>query len=182
MSVTLTAEQFSALLEKSSTPKKITKSDLEKRTNALNIDEFIKNFKFSNVSKLVTMELPDFMVYSILANTQLLEDDELPFVCTNHQTKNFYYKENNEWKKGNDFIKKLHNKIYQHSISQVLSKFNYKNNDDDETDDDKIERNYEKSPDAEKQRILFNLCNCDKYPGDKCIDKILSKLGKQLKQ
>ena len=180
MSVTLTTEQFSALLEKSST-KKITKTDLAKRTNAKNIDEFITNFKYANVSKLLSMELPDFVVFSIFENINSLEEEELPFVCSNHQTKCFYFKENNEWKKSNEFIKQIYNKIYKNAMTQVISKFTYLNNNDDETDDDKIERNYEKSPDNEKQRIICNLCNCDKYPYDKLIDKILSKLGKQLR-
>ncbi len=180
MSVTLTAEQFSALLEKSS-PKKITKNDLTKRTDAMNIDEFIANFKYASVSKLITMELPDYIVFSIIENINSLEDELLPFVCSNHQTKMFYYKENNEWKKGNDFAKKLYNKIYQNAIKQIFSKFDVTEH-DDETDDDKIERNFEKSPSNEKQRILCNLCNCDKYPYDKCMDKVLSKLGKQLRE
>lgn len=104
MSVTLTAEQFATLLEKSSV-KKITQSDLSSRTNALNLDDFIANFKYLKVSKLIAMELPDYVIYSINENISSLEIEELPFVCANHQTKSFYYKENNEWIKGNDFIK-----------------------------------------------------------------------------
>jgi len=180
MSITLTAEQFSALLEKSSV-KKITKTQLEKRNNAMDINEFMKNFKYSSVTKLLTLELPDFMVYSILENLSNIEDDEMPFVCSNYQTKSFYYKENGEWKKGHDFIKKIYNGIFNTALKQITEKYTKQYDHSDDDDDDKIERKYETSLDNEKQKIIRNLCNCDKYPYSKCADKILSKLGKMLK-
>jgi hypothetical protein len=176
MSVTLTAEQFASLLDKPST-KKITKKDLEKqRPNAMNIDEFINNFKYSKVTKLLTMELPDFMVFSILENINSIETEDLPFYCSNHQTKSFYYKQaNNEWVKGTEFMTKLYNKIFKNAIQEVMSKFNSTINDDED-------EKYEKSIDSEKQRILCSLCNCEKYPFNKCVEKVLIKLGKALKE
>jgi len=183
MSITLTAEQFSALLEKTTT-KRITKSELEKRTDAMDIDEFIKNFNYLNVKKLLTLELPDFITYSILENLSTLEDEQMPFVCSNHQTKSFYYKENGEWKKGNEFIAKLYNKIFNAAMRQITEQYvrHCKYGDDSDDDDNTIEKKYEQSIDCEKQNIIRNLCNCDKYPYIKCADKVLSKLAKQLKQ
>jgi hypothetical protein len=182
MSVTLTTEQFASLLENSkSALKKITKADLSKRTSAINIEEFIENFKYLNVSKLISTELPDFVFHSIEANIASLEEDELPFACSNHQTKCFYFKTNNEWIKGIDFIKKIYEKIYKNAINAVMNSYckRFIDNDDDE---EQNERKYELSRDCEKQNILRNLCNCDKYPYDKLIDKVLVKLGKHLKQ
>lgn len=180
--VTLTAEQFSSLLDKSIT-KKITKADLEKRTNVINIDEFVNNLKCVSVHKLLNMELPDFMVYSIMENINSYEDEVLPFVCSNSQTKTFYYKENNEWLKGTSFIKPIYNKIYKNAVDQVLKKMNYKRIDSTDDDfEDEDENSTANRDDNEKQRILCNLCNVDKYPYDKCVDKVLSKLGKLIKQ
>ena len=182
MSVTLTAEQFASLLEKSSsTTKKITKKDLCSRTDAMNIEDFIENFKYLNVSKLISMELPDFVYQSVEENISSLEEEELPFVCANHQTKTFYFKQNNEWIKGIDFIKKIYEKIYKNAINEILSDYSkkYVDNDNDESQN---EHKYQASRDCEKQNILRNLCNCDKYPYDKLIDKVLVKLGKRLKQ
>ena len=179
MSITLTTEQFTALLD-NSLPKKFSKTDLAKRTNAIDINEFIPNISTLKVSKLVTMELPDFIVFTIKEHIEKLEEDELPFVCANAQTKTFYYKENGEWIKGNEFIKKIYNKIHRDCIQQLLSKYN-SNQQCNETDDDLIEKQYGNSLDCEKQRILCNLCNVDKYPYDKLIDKVLSKLGRILK-
>ena len=44
-----------------------------------------------------------------------------------------------------------------------------------------MEKQYESSKNYEKQLILQNLCNPNKYPYDKCLEKIASILGKFLK-
>ena len=183
MSVTLTAEQFAALLEKStSSKKKITKTELAKRTEAMNIDEFINGMKFLNVSKLLTMELPDYITATIMENLSSIEDEELPFVCSNAQTKSFYFKENNEWVKGTDFMKKIYNVIWKNSAKQLMNSKYTDNSSENETDDDMIEKMYSSSRDSEKQKILCRLCDCDKYPYEKCVEKCLSKLAKSLNQ
>lgn len=186
MSVTLTTEQFSALIDAttSASKKKFSKTDLKQRTNAINLEQFINQFQYQSVSTLTSMEMPDFVVHSILANLQQLEDEERPFICSNHQTKSFYYKSavnNNEWVKGNDFIHKLYSKIYKDASAQIINRHNAIVN-DDESDDDVIERKYETSQHCNTQNILRNLCNCDKYPYAKAIDKVLSKLGKSIKE
>jgi len=183
MSVTLTTDQFNALLEKSSTKPKLNKTELAKRTNAMNMDEFIAGMKFISISKLITMELPDFIAHTIMANVSPIEDDELPFACSNSQTKTFYYKENNEWKKGNEFMKMLYNVICKDAFKQVMSpKYSSGDTSKNQTDDDVMERMYVNSRECEKQRILCNLCNCEKYPHEKCVEKALSKLAKSLCQ
>jgi hypothetical protein len=180
MSVSLTPEQFTALLDKTG-PKKFSKAELAKRKNVMDIDEFINNMSFIKVSKLAGMELPDFVVLTITETTNKMEDEELPFVCSNHQTKSFYYKDKGEWVKGHDFIKNIYNKIYKNALQQIIKKYNI-NDDNSDGNDENTEKRYLESRDCEKQRILCNLCNIDKYPYDKLIDKILLKLGRILKQ
>jgi len=182
MSIILTNEQFTSLLEnRTPVSKKINKKDLIKRTDSINLEDFITNFKYLSVSKLLSMELPDFVYQSIEENINRLDDEELPFVCSNYQTKSFYFKKNNEWNKGNDFIKQIYDKIYKHAINEILTAYN-KQYIDCTNDEDKNEKKYEASRDCEKQNILKNLCNCEKYPYDKLIDKVLNKLAKRLKQ
>lgn len=178
MSVTLSNEQFQALLESATSKKKVEVSD---RSKAVNIDEFIAGFHFLPVSQLLNTEKPDFFVDSIIDNISGLEDNELPFYCSNYQTKNYYYKENNEWKKGTDFIKKLYSIIYKNSMKQIMENFSYNNN-SNEFDDEKSENNYSHSDYCEKQRMICKLCDVDKYPYSKCVDKMLIKLGKRVKQ
>jgi hypothetical protein len=179
MSITLTNEQFTALLD-NSLSKKFSKADLLKRTNAMDIKDFINKINAPRVSKLVTMELPDFIVFTIKEHMETLEEEELPFVCANSQTKAFYYKENGEWIKGNDFVKKIYNKIHKNCIDQLLSKYKTQQQMYDD-DDEATEQQYSKTLDCEKQQILCNLCNVDKYPYDKVIDKVLYKLGRHMK-
>jgi hypothetical protein len=175
----LSEEQFELLMNKNM-QKKITKFELNKRRNVLNVEQFMETFKYSNVSKLITTELIDYVVYSIMENINNLEEEEYPFVCSNAQTKQFYYKSNDEWIKGTDFIKNIYNKIYKNAMSQVLHKFKLCENIEGKDDDD-TEIKYEASRDCEKQKILLQLCNCDKNPFDKVCDKVLIRLGKLIK-
>jgi hypothetical protein len=176
MSVTLTAEQFAELVESNSKGKKWTKKDLDNRKNAMDIEEFINNLKIDKISRLTNMELPDFMVAVILETLDKIEDDEMPFICANFQTKSYYYKKNGEWIKGTDFMTPIYNAIFKKTTNILLSnKYEYKSKNEDD------EKEYEGSLNAEKQRIICNLCNVDKYPVSKCIEKILAKLGKRLK-
>ena len=192
MSVTLTTEQFAMLLEKASSnntqniiPKKFTKNDLYKRTNVITLDDFIENFRYLPVAKCVIMTLPEFIYNSIVENTSRYEIDELPFACTNHQTKSFYYIENGEWKKGYDFMIKLYKAIHRNAISEVEEKYCLNKKHmcyDDDDDDDTNEKKFENSKQFERLQIVKNLCDSDKYPYQKCVDKVLAKLGKHLKE
>lgn len=175
MSVTLSAEQFAELLDNSK-GKKWSKKDLDNRVNAMNVDEFINTMKIDKISRLTTMELPDFMVAVILEAIDKIEDDEMPFVCSNFQTKCYYYKKDGSWIKGTEFMTHIYKNIFKQTTNILLSnKYAYNSNNDDD------EKEYDGSLNAEKQRILCNLCNVDKYPMSKCIEKVLAKLGKRLK-
>jgi hypothetical protein len=175
MAITLTTEQFNELLENSKV-KKISKQDLDNRKNALDIDEFINRLHIDKIARLTDTELPDFMVSVILETLDKIEDDEMPFICTNFQTKSYYYKKNGEWIKGTDFMKPIYNAIFKQTVQMLLSaKYQYKSENEDD------EAKYDVSLNAEKQRILCNLCNVDKFPVEKCVEKILAKLGKRLK-
>ena len=184
MSVTLTAEQFSDLISNVNVaPKKKTKSLIKDYVNAANIEEFIKDFKFLKVNRLLNMDIIDFIVETIKMNIDHLEENEYPFVCANYQKRIYYYKTKNEWKKGTEFMQTLYQIIMKNSYAEILEKYNDKiiYNDDDDDDDDIIERKFENSKHGEKQQILLNLCHIDKYSFEKVYEKSLLKLGKILK-
>jgi hypothetical protein len=182
MSVTLTTEQFAALIANVNlAPKKKTKSLVKDYVDAVDIEQFITHLEFLKVSKLMKLDLCDFICETIKMNIEPLEDNVIPFVCANSQKRIFYYKSNGEWKKSNEFIKLIFNKIWKQASKEVCEKFTKINHDNDDDDDDVIERNYESSTHYEKQQILRNLCYADKYSSEKLMDKILTKLGKVMK-
>lgn len=185
MAVTLSSEQFAELLASSnanSKTKKFNKTDLDNRTEAMDINTFVENIDFGSVNRLITMELPDYITSIIIRNIDTLENEQMPFICSNFQTKSYYYKENGVWIKGIEFMTKIYKAIYRNALTQIQNpKYNECINVHDDNDDGEIERKYEASPNNEKQQILHNLCNPDKYPFQKCVQKVLLKLGKRLK-
>jgi hypothetical protein len=195
MSVTLTAEQFAALISNiskpeplplppkpESPPKKKTKSLIKDYVKSIDFEQFLEHLQFLKVTKLMTMDLTEFMFQTIKMNIEPLEDDELPFVCANSQKRSFYYKSKGEWKKGSEFIKLLFNKIWKRASLDICEKFDkIKDNTNDDDDDETIERKFESSKHYEKQLIIKSLCYADKCSSDKIIEKILNKLGKHLK-
>ncbi len=185
MSVTLTTEQFSALINNVNiAPKKKTKSLVKEYVNAANIEEFVENMEFLKVSKLLNIEIIDFIVETIKMNIDHLEETEYPFVCANYQKRFFYYKTKGEWKKGSEFIKLLYNTIVRQAYRQIDVKYSdkviYKADNDNDTDEI-IEKRYDTSKHSEKQQIFLNLCHVDKYSFEKVYEKVLTKLGKMLK-
>jgi hypothetical protein len=195
MSVTLTTEQFTALLSNiskplppppvlkpESPPKKKTKSLIKDYVDAIDFEQFLEHLEFLKVTKLMTMDLCEFIFQTIKMNIEPLEDNELPFVCANSQKRTFYYKSKGEWKKGTEFIKLLFNKIWKRASTDLCEKFNkIQDNVNDDDDDETIERKFESSKHYEKQLIIKSLCYADKYSSDKIIEKILNKLGKFMK-
>lgn len=183
MSVTLTAEQFAALIANVNVaPKKKTKSLLKDCGNAIDIEQFVEHLEYLKVHKLMTMDLCEFVCQTIKMNIERLEDDEMPFICSDAKRRTFYYKTNGEWKKGNDFIRIIFNRIWKRASQDICNKYNIIQDDENDDDDDEtIERKFENSKHYEKQVILKSLCYADKYSSEKLLEKILNKLGRTLK-
>lgn len=164
--IVLSEEQFNQLIN-NKVVKKITINELNKtRNNSIDIETFIDNFEFQNVTKIINSDVIEYLVSSIIENIEKLEDDDIPIVCSNAQTKQFFYKTNGKWIKETDFMEKLYKIVYHNAIGQVLGNFA-------SIRDDPIN--------AEKQRIVCKLCNADENPLHKIIDKSLLKLGRHLK-
>lgn len=183
MSVTLTTDQFSALINSVNVlPKKKTKSLITEYVNAQNFEDFLVDFKHLKVSRLQSLSLVNFVVETIQMNLDHLEETEYPFVCANKQTRVFYYKSNDKWIKGTEFIKVLHSKIVKQAYAELLDDFNelYKE-DVGLNDDEEIEKRYSSSKHSIKQEIIMNLCVADKMSYEELFKKILTKLGVLLK-
>lgn len=183
MSVTLTTDQFTTLINSVNVaPKKKTKSLITEYVNAANFEDFLTNFKYLKVSKLQTLSLVNFIVETIKLNLDHLEETEYPFVCANKQTRVFYYKSNDKWIKGTEFIKVLHSKIVKKAYAELLDDFNdiYKE-DVNLNDEEEIEKRYNSSKHSIKQEIIMNLCCADKMSYEELFKKILTKLGILLK-
>ena len=165
-SIVLSEDQFNQLIN-NKVVKKITINELNKtRNNAIDIETFIENFEFQNVTNIINSDVIEYLVSSIINNIEKLEDDDIPIVCSNAQTKQFFYKTQGKWIKETDFMEKLYKIVYHNAIGQVLGNFA-------SICDDPIH--------AEKQRIVCKLCNPDENPLHKIIDKSLLKLGRYLK-
>jgi len=164
--IVLTEDQFNQLIN-NKVVKKITINELNKtRTSSINIETFIENFEFQNVTNIINSDVIEFLVSSIINNIEKLEDDDLCFVCSNAQTKQFFYKSQDKWKKETDFMEKLYRMVYHNAIQQVMGNFA-------SICDDPIH--------AEKQRIVVKLCDADTFPTHKIVEKSLLKLGRYLK-
>jgi hypothetical protein len=164
--IVLSEDQFNQLIN-NKLPKKITINELNKtKNNAIDIETFIENFEFQNVTNIINSDVIEFLVSSIIKNIEKLEDDDICIVCSNAQTKQFFYKSQGKWKKETDFMEKLYKIVYHNAIGQVLGNFASICNDD---------------INAEKQRIVCKLCDCDNYPTHRIVEKSLLKLGRHLK-
>jgi len=185
MSVTLTAEQFAALINNVNVApqsKKKTKSLLKDYVSAMNFEDFLTNFKYLPVTRLTTASLVEFVVETIKLNIEQLEDNEMPFVCANTQRRIFYYKSKDEWIKSQEFIKVLHSKIVKQAYKELLDDYTYEYKEDlNINDDEQIAKRYDNSRHSTKQEIIMNLCCADKWSYEKIFDKILNKLGVLLK-
>jgi hypothetical protein len=166
MNVTLTQEQFEQLLRNANSNtnsvKKFDKNDLNDRTEAINLEQFMSDFEFLSITKLSVLEPYEYVLKSIMDNVSNLEEDEMPFICSNYKTKSFYYKKNDTWCKGTEFIKKINSLVTQNAFKQ-LCQFG--------KDIHSVEHD-------EKQLIILKLCDVD---NSKQIEKITSKLAKELK-
>jgi hypothetical protein len=164
--IVLTEDQFNQLIN-NKVVKKITINELNKtRNTAIDIETFIENFEFQNVTTIINSDVIEFLVNSIIYNIEKLEDDDIPIICSNAQTKQFFYKTQGKWIKETDFMNKLYFKVYNNAIGQVIGNFR-------SICDDPIN--------AEKQRIVCKLCDCDNYPLHRIVEKSLLKLGRHLK-
>lgn len=164
--IVLSEDQFNQLIN-NKVVKKITINELNKtRTSSINIETFIENFEFQNVTNIINSDIVEYLVSSIISNIEKLEDDDMPIVCSNAQTKQFFYKTCKEWVKGTDFMEKLYRIVYNNAIGQVMGNFA-------SIFDDPIH--------AEKQRIVVKLCDCDAFPLHRIVEKSLLKLGRHLK-
>lgn len=164
--IVLSEEQFNQLIN-NKVVKKITINELNKtRNNSIDIETFIDNFEFQNVTKIINSDVIEYLVSSIINNIEKLEDDDIPIVCSNAQTKQFFYKTNGKWIKETNFMEKLYKMVYNNAIGQVMGNFA-------SICDDPIH--------AEKQRIVVKLCNADENPLHRIVEKSLLKLGRHLK-
>lgn len=187
MSITLTSEQFQTLLSSISalnpnqviTNNVVTKNIIVEQSKANNIEDFLKSMKFLNVSKLANMSIVEFIVLTIKENIDELEESQFPFVCVNVTKRTFYYRSENEWKKGTAFIKMLYNTIVKKAYADIQQ--NYSHQYIDVEDDDINEQKYSESKDAQKQQILLNLCHIDKLSFESVFEKVASKICKLIK-
>ena len=182
MSITLTAEQFQLLLASvAGNQNQVVTTTTANTSKAINLDNFIENMEYLSISKLMNMNIIEFIINTIKINIDPLEEEEYPFICVNVSKRLFYYRTNNEWKKGTDFIKTLYCKIIKHAYKEINEKYSQKYIDDDLEDDITIEKKYSNSKDAEKQQILLNLCHIDKYSYETIYEKVLIKIAKFIK-
>ena len=187
MSVTLTAEQFQLLISSISANNSnqvvmnnlVSKNIIVEQSKANNMEEFLKSMKYLNVNKLMNMSIVEFIVLTIKENIDELEECEYPFVCVNVAKKSFYYRSENEWKKGTAFIKMLYNQIVKQAYVDIQK--HYCQNYVDVDDDDLNERKYGESKHAQKQQILLNLCHIDKLSFESVFDKVATKICKIIK-
>ena len=142
----------------SSSKKTMTKTNLKKIKPSISFEEFVENIEILTTDKLINIPLPDYYAYIISHNLEKIKNpNDRPLVCADAKLKKYYYYSNGEWIKNSDFIKLLYNKIFK----LVCQSFQKKN------------LSY-----REENCICISLFfNCDKYPFEKLIQKILVKLG-----
>jgi hypothetical protein len=180
MAITLTTEQFQALLNAVSqghTPAIPTNTP-----QPLVFNEFCDSIKFLSIRKLQNMNIIDFIVATIKYNFDALEETQYPFVCSNLTKKHFYVYTETGWKKGSDFMNKLYSIIVKQAYKDLDRLYSIKYMDDDDDDDDEeIEKKYNSSKHAEKQEIIMNLCHTNKINWETVCEKALTKLSKIIK-
>lgn len=187
MSVTLTADQFASLISSISASNAnqvvmnnlVSKNIIVEQSKADNMEDFLKNMQYLNVSKLANMNIVEFIVLTIKENIDGMEEFEYPFVCINVAKKTFYYRTENEWKKGSAFIKMLYNRIVKQAYMDIDK--NYNQMYIDVEDDIANEQKYSESKHAQKQQILLNLCHVDKLSFEAVFEKVATKICKLIK-
>jgi len=177
-SITLNEEQFNALINKTMGKSK-TRSIKLHFINAPSFSSWIETFEYLPISKLLTISMPEYYIQTIMKNLNNCVDNERPLICSDTHRKKFYYKEDTiNWSKNDKFIDMCYKNIYRNATTQVLQKYTNNNNDDDEY------LEYQKpraGSDYEKMEILKSLCDVDKYPYHKLMNKILIGLAKEMK-
>lgn len=180
MAITLSAEQFQALLnaigqgQNTTLPTGTTKQPMV-------LHNFCESLKYLHVNRLQNTSIVDFMVATIKHNIDALEEAEYPFVCSNEKKRFFYYYTEEGWKKGTSFINLLYTLIIKQAYRDLEKHYTIKHIDDDEEDEDAIEKKYASSKHAEKQSIIMNLCHSNKMNWEAVCEKVLSKIAKLIK-
>lgn len=177
-SITLNEEQFAALINKTMGKSKSRSIKLH-FINAPTFSNWIDTFEYLPVSKLLTISVPEYYIQTIMKNLNNCADNERPLICSDSHRKKFYYKVDSvNWSKDDKFIDMCYKYIYKNATTQVLQKYTNHHDDDDEYDD--IQKPKAGS-EYEKMEILKSLCDIDKYPYHKLINKILIGLAKGMK-
>ena len=164
MSVTLSADQFAALLSAKTMPKKRVKSLLTDFNDAPNIEDLINgdNFILPDVMSLGCVELPRYYGDCIIKNIEQFQTKEIPIHCTDYRRKKFYYRTNNAWMKGDDFVQKFMTKIYRTTMATLC------------------ERLKNHSTYCETQAMIASFNDNERFPHTKLKEKILTYIAKPL--
>jgi hypothetical protein len=179
MSITLNEHQFNALLNKTMGKSK-TRSIKLYFINAPTFTNWLQTFEFLPVSKLMSYSMPEYYIKTIMLNINNCTDNMRPLLCSDTRRKKFYYKvSDSEWLKDDRFIEQCYKAIYRNATEQILHKYTNYNDDDDEYDDNTSAK---QGSQYEKMEILRTLCDVDKYPFHKLMNKILIGLAKEMKQ
>lgn len=179
MSVTLTEEQFNALMNKTMGKSK-SRSIKMHFFNAPTFKNWSQTFEYLPVSKLLTISVHEYYVQTIMKNLNSCLDNERPLICSDAHRKKFYYKvDSMEWSKDDRFVDECYKLIYRNATNQILQKYTTHNNDNDECDDNSKPK---EGSQYEKMEILKVLCDIDKNPYHKLMNKILTGLAKEMKQ
>jgi hypothetical protein len=179
MAITLTTEQFQALLatiSQGQTPTLPTQT-----TQPIVFHEFCESMKYLNVTKLQNMSIVDFIVATIKYNIDSLEEAEYPFVCSNEKKRFYYFYTEDGWKKGTSFVNLLYTLIIKQAYRDLEKHYSIKYTEDDEEDEEAIEKKYASSKHAEKQAIIMNLCHSNKMNWECVCEKVLTKIAKLIK-
>lgn len=177
MSITLSQDQFAALINKTMGKSKTISIKMH-FINAPSFNDWVQNFEFLPVSKLMSMSMPDYYINTIMLNINNCLDNERPLVCSDARRKTFYYKiSDNEWSKNDKFIDECYKVIYKNATQQVLNKYTNYDDDDEYEDNEKAKQGSQ----YEKMEILKVLCDVEKYPYHKLMNKILIGLAKEMK-
>ena len=178
MSITLNEEQFNALINKTMGKSKTISIKLH-FINSPTFKDWLQTFEFLPVSKLMSMSMPEYYINTIMLNINNCLDNERPLICSDSRRKRFYYKVNDiQWLKDDKFVDECYKIIYKNATQQILNKYTNHNDDDDEYDDNQKAK---QGSQYEKMEILKILCDVEKYPYHKLMNKILIGLAKEMK-
>lgn len=178
MSITLNEEQFAALINKTMGKSKSRSIKLH-FIAAPSFRDWLQNFEFLPVSRLMTLSMPDYYIKTIMLNINNCLDNERPLICSDARRKKFYYKVSDvEWSKDDKFVDECYKVIYKNATQQILHKYTSYNDEDDEYGE---EQKAKQGSQYEKMEILKVLCDVEKYPYHKLMNKIMVGLAKELK-